>query len=66
MLETSTRSHWCTECGEPARPLPPHPWQPALTRRPAFSHLDGSPLCPVMGVNDYEPSSPTQHDPATE
>ncbi len=52
----------CPECGEPARAIPPHPhewplagWRP----RPRFSHHDGTPLCPVVGPDGYEPAHPT-------
>ncbi len=49
----------CPECGEPARAVPPREpllsgWKP----RPRFSHHDGTPLCPVVGPDGYEPATP--------
>lgn len=46
----------CPECHEPARPCPPHRWVPANGPRPAWSHVDGEPLCPVVGVDGYRPA----------
>ena len=67
----------CPECGEPAEYGTPTDlisaqlWRPT---RPIWRHLDGTPLCPVIGENGYQsadaipaasaidPSSPTEHD----
>lgn len=46
----------CPQCHEPARPYPPHRWTPANGPRPAWSHWDGEPLCPVVGANGYRPA----------
>jgi hypothetical protein len=39
---------------------------PLAGRRPVprFSHLDGTPLCPVVGPDGYTPAEPTDPDPA--
>lgn len=48
----------CPECREAARDRPPHDW-PLLAWRqlPRYSHRDGTPLCPVIGADGYEPAS---------
>jgi hypothetical protein len=51
----------CPECGEPALPRTPQdltPVQRRATRKPAWSHRDGSQLCPVVGRDGYEPAQP--------
>ncbi|MEU8159494.1 hypothetical protein [Micromonospora parva] len=49
----------CPECGEPARPVPPRDWPlNGFTPRPAASHHDGTPLCPVPGPNGSQPADP--------
>jgi hypothetical protein len=52
----------CPECGEPAVPHPPSSWTSAWGPRPAYSHPDGEPLCPVVGPGDYRPASPVHPD----
>lgn len=42
----------CPECAERARPVPPRRWPlDGFASRPAASHHDGTPLCPVPGPN---------------
>jgi hypothetical protein len=48
----------CPECGEPVQRRPPASWQPAWGPRPGWSHLDGEPLCPMMGPQGYRPAEP--------
>ncbi len=48
----------CPECGEPAEENAPGRWTPANGPAPTWSHLDGEPLCPVVGQNGYEPAHP--------
>jgi hypothetical protein len=51
----------CPECGEAAIPQTPHdltPGQRRATRKPAWSHRDGTQLCPVVGRDGYEPAQP--------
>ncbi|MEV0396497.1 hypothetical protein [Polymorphospora rubra] len=49
----------CPECGEPARPVPPRDWPlDGFASRPAASHHDGTPLCPVPGPNGSRPAEP--------
>lgn len=45
----------CSECEEPAQVKPPTTWDSRWGPRPNVSHLDGEPLCPVVGDNGYEP-----------
>jgi len=57
--------HECPECGEdavnaPARDLVP--WEAHGLEAPAWSHRDGSALCPVVGERGYEPSRPVVRD----
>ncbi|MGH7918836.1 MAG: hypothetical protein ACREQM_02695 [Candidatus Dormibacteraceae bacterium] len=45
----------CPECGEPVQHVPPAGWLvPAPL--PEWSHLDGEPLCPIVGPHGYEPA----------
>jgi len=51
----------CPECGEPARRVPPAtrlPWAAHRLPVPQWSHLDGEPLCPVVGECGYRPAEP--------
>ncbi|MGJ6962546.1 hypothetical protein ACSDR0_11615 [Streptosporangium sp. G11] len=48
----------CPECRESVQRQAPARWTPANGPAPAHSHLDGEPLCPVMGANGYEPAQP--------
>lgn len=49
----------CPECGEPARPVPPRHWPlDGFASRPATSHRDGTPLCPVPGPDGSQPAEP--------
>ncbi|WP_199443857.1 hypothetical protein [Umezawaea beigongshangensis] len=51
----------CPECGEAALAHTPDDLTPAQRnsrRRPAWSHRDGTQLCPVMGTGGYEPAKP--------
>ncbi|KWX02759.1 hypothetical protein C3Y87_03955 [Carbonactinospora thermoautotrophica] len=51
----------CPECGEPVQqrpPTSPTPWRANGRPVPEYSHLDGEPLCPVMGQHGYEPAQP--------
>lgn len=45
----------CAECGEPAQEQPPTAIRPAGAPGQRYSHLDGEPLCPVVGADGYEP-----------
>lgn len=49
----------CSECSEPAQDVPPTEWL-VPAPRPRWSHLDGTPLCPVVGPNGYEPAQPEE------
>lgn len=49
----------CPVCGEPATTRPPVNWTPAWGPRPNASHLDGEPLCPVVGERGYQPAQPS-------
>lgn len=54
----------CPECGEPARTVAPSDWpMPETMPRPAASHHDGTPLCPVPGPHGSQPAEPIT-DPA--
>jgi hypothetical protein len=46
----------CPVCHEPAAPRPPRRWLTAHGPRPAWSHVDGEPLCPVVGAAGYRPA----------
>lgn len=48
----------CPECGEAVRQRRPATLVPGL--RAEWSHLDGEPLCPVMGPDGYEPAQPVE------
>lgn len=51
----------CPGCGEPAVHRPPAdlvPWQAHGISRPAWSHADGSSLCPAAGPGGYQPAGP--------
>jgi hypothetical protein len=49
----------CPECGETARLVPPTAWPLAgFAARPAASHADGTPLCPVYGPDGECPAEP--------
>ena len=51
----------CPGCGEPAVHRPPTdlvPWQAHGNERPAWSHANGSALCPVIGPGGYLPATP--------
>jgi hypothetical protein len=56
----------CPECAEPATRRSPSSWTPAWGPAPAYSHLDGEPLCPVVGDHGYQPTEPVAitHHPA--
>lgn len=53
---------FCPECGEHAATRPPTSWTPVWGPRPAFSHLDGEPLCPVLTADGYRPARPVLLD----
>lgn len=48
----------CSECWEPVIDLPPETLVPGLVE--SWSHLDGEPLCPVVGRLGYEPAAPIE------
>lgn len=48
----------CSQCSEPAEETSPSSWTPAWGEAPQWSHVDGEPLCPVVGANGYEPCAP--------
>lgn len=50
----------CPVCGEPVRNRPPRTWNPTWGKRPGWSHLDGEPLCPVVGRGGYRPAGPAR------
>ncbi len=54
--------HQCPECGEPAVSRAPDdlvPYEVHGLEPPAWSHRDGTPLCPVLGPSrGYEPARP--------
>jgi hypothetical protein len=53
----------CPECGEPARRRPPTtgvPWAAHRLSVPDWSHVDGGPLCPVVGDRGYRPAEPAE------
>lgn len=54
----------CPECGEPVQPVPPLQWPAGNGPRPGWSHLDGEPLCPVIGEKGYVPAEPEAADPS--
>ena len=62
--------HVCAHCGEPIRPVPASPPDPAdpadvtgNAMPPAWSHTDGSPLCPIPTNGGEQPGRP---EPATD
>ena len=67
-MNTRTRPHsrchrprhrWvCPVCAEPVRACPPRRWPAVLGPRPRHAHLDGEPLCPVIGSRGYQPGRP--------
>ncbi|GAA4907798.1 hypothetical protein [Streptomonospora salina] len=57
------RDVFCPECEEPVQAQPPRIWA-CGTDRPAYSHLDGEPLCPVMTGAGYLPAEPVTQVPA--
>lgn len=57
------RDLWCPECGRRLRHGKPLRWTPLWGRRPNVSHLDGTPLCPVMTRDGYRPANPTAERP---
>ncbi len=59
----STDRDRCPECGEPITHTPPSAWQDFWGPRPDWSHLDGEPLCPVIGEHGYQPARPDRSDP---
>jgi hypothetical protein len=61
MSTIDTLSLWCPGCGEPATARPPRSWTPAWGPRPDHAHLDGEPLCPVIGSTGYRPARPTRN-----
>jgi hypothetical protein len=62
----STGPMYCPECGETAVSRPPSdlvPWEAHGMTRPAWSHKDGSSLCPVPGPSGgYQPAQPQHRD----
>lgn len=57
------RGLWCPECGRRLRYGKPLRWTPLWGRRPNVSHLDGTPLCPVMTRDGYRPADPMAQRP---
>jgi hypothetical protein len=56
---------WCPQCGEQALDVPPRVWLlSGWLPRPAHSHYDGTPLCPVSGPRGSQPAEPTTVGPA--
>ena len=54
----------CPECGEPACAAPPHDWPLSGWKPPPrTSHHDGTPLCPTIGPDGYEPAEATPVPP---
>lgn len=56
----------CSECREPARfgdvKIPGF----RFTTRQGWGHMDGEPLCPVVGDHGYEPAQPIEGQPVRE
>jgi len=53
----------CPECEEEVTTSPPTtlaPYEAHGMQRPGYSHLDGEPLCPVMGPRGYQPAEPVE------
>ena len=59
---TGNTTYLCSECGETAVNRPPTrdltPYSAHGMPRPSWSHEDGTPLCPVMGPDGYQPANP--------
>lgn len=55
----------CPECHEPVQHEAPHVWTAAWGPPPAYSHLDGQPLCPVMDKAGYRPADPVTYQRVT-
>lgn len=47
----------CPECGEPAQKKKPTTWVSQWGPKPDASHMDGEPLCPVIGEGGYVPAT---------
>lgn len=58
--DVETKASTCPECGEQVQEVSPMNWAPAYGERPAWSHLDGEPLCPVVTEHGYQPAQPQQ------
>jgi hypothetical protein len=53
----------CPECGDPAIGVPPRHWgMPEFLPVPEFSHVDGTPLCPVYEPDGTRPCEPVLTD----
>lgn len=53
----------CPECEEEVLTGPPTalvPYEAHGLEEPGYSHLDGEPLCPVMGPRGYQPADPVE------
>jgi hypothetical protein len=53
----------CPECKEEVLTGPPTalvPYEAHGLEEPGYSHLDGEPLCPVMGPRGYQPADPVE------
>ncbi|WP_239335073.1 hypothetical protein [Frankia sp. CiP3] len=54
--------HICPECDEEVISEPPTddltPYAAHGLTAPAWAHLDGTPLCPVIGPDGYQPAQP--------
>ncbi|WP_231394935.1 hypothetical protein [Micromonospora sp. CNB394] len=58
-LTTGPGSLRCPECEQPALLVPPRDWPlNGFAARPAASHTDGTPLCPVPGPHGSQPADP--------
>ncbi|MFF5293009.1 hypothetical protein [Paractinoplanes globisporus] len=56
----------CPVCDETTRPVPPDEWPlRGFAPTPGASHLDGTPLCPVIGLHGAQPAEPVA-DPASQ
>lgn len=69
MDHDSDTSMVCPECGEPVEARTPDsmtPWQAYGMTTPEYAHLDGEPLCPVVGEHGYEPAQPVPAGVAAE
>jgi len=53
----------CPGCGEPVYSRPPTDWHlPPCWPIPAYSHRDGAPLCPEVGLDGVTPALPVLRD----